>query len=329
MQRSYQRFAGAALLVMMQIACGDDDPATDAGQDANDETSRAGRGGKGGSGGRGGAGGRDEQDSGTGDEQAITIRFKAKVGNDDFECGRNYAGQGSKGTAVRPRDLRFFVEDVRLIARGGREVPVELDTRAPVQTSDVAIVDFAELAAGCSAGGNLRNLTINGRVPAGDYTGITFSNAVPERLNHQNIATASPPLQDTSTYWGGASGYRFILAEVATEAPPGSEPDDADGGSGPRFGPTVLHIGSAGCTGSTTNGFTCSRPYRNRVKLDGYDPDSSTIVADLGAVFRNVDLSTPLECHGADPECASAYAAFGLDTADGGALSSQSVFRIE
>jgi uncharacterized repeat protein (TIGR04052 family) len=256
--------------------------------------------------------------AGAAEHRRITLRFKAVVGSQAFDCWTNYAVPGKSGVTFTPMDFRFYVQDVRLIARGGGEVPVELDARAPAQSPDVALVDLAADEGTCvSFNASGTNLTVTGRVPAGDYAAVVFTTSVPEELNHQDIATSEPPLNDPTMYWAWASGYRFVSAMLSATV--------ANANQAPQTG---VHIGAVGCTGSQSAGFTCSQPNRNRVRLDGFDIDKSTIVADFGAVIAELDLSVSHQCHGGEPECAPAFTAFGLGR-DGAALETQRVFRLE
>jgi uncharacterized repeat protein (TIGR04052 family) len=326
--------AAVCVLASALIAqgCGDDeDGAADSGTDSGgDQAGRGGSGGRGGAGGRSGAGGRGGQSAGQGSdddaglaERSVTIRFKAKIGDEDLACGREYDGLGSSKVQATPQDFRFFVESVKLISKDGAEVPVRFDERAPFQTKDVAFLDFTDGQGSCAPGATT-NTTITGKVPVGDYSGIVFVNGVPESINHQNIAVAKPPLQDASTYWGWQSGYRFIMAELLPTAQP-----DADAGVDPTGGASFVHIGTGGCTGANATGFTCARANRNAIKLDDFDPETDTVVADLGKVFANVNLETGLECHGPSPACNALYSALGLELATGKALDAQEVFRVE
>ena len=330
-QRSLGWFATLGCLLLGGLACGDDEPTADGGTDASHH--QAGRGGKGGAGGggRSGAGGRGGAGGGGGSSaaagQAVTIRFKAKLGSEDLVCGKSYANLGATKLSATPQDFRFFIEELHLLTGGGEKARVQLDDRTPFQTKDVALLDFTDMRGSCSAGGATVNTSITGTVAAGEYSGVELVIGVPESLNHQNIALAKPPLQDVSTYWGWASGYRFIMAGLLVLPGGGSDPADADGGAKP--GANVVHIGSVGCSGGNATGFSCSRPNRNRVKLDGFDADEDSIVADLAKVFEKIDLGAAVDCHGPDPECAPAYAAFGIDLESGAALDAQTVFRVE
>jgi uncharacterized repeat protein (TIGR04052 family) len=223
------------------------------------------------------------------------------------------------------------VEDIRLITSSGDEARVVFDDKSPFQTKDVALLDFTDRQGTCTAGGETINTTITGKVAPGDYTGIVFVNGVPETLNHQNLTLAKPPLQDASTNWGWSSGYRFIMTGVIVDAADRNalDPGELDAGV-VSSGANIVHIGAGGCSGTTgAGGFTCTRPYRTRIKLDAFNPEADTIVADLGKVFEGVDLKDAIDCHGPGPECAPAYDALGLNVDTGATVDSQTVFRVE
>jgi uncharacterized repeat protein (TIGR04052 family) len=318
--------ASAALLTW---ACGDDDAKGDAGV-AGVEAPASGSGSEGGAGSMGGAkatsgsgatGGSSQagtSGAGVGGEtaaagagastsgKAVTIRFQAKVGTTPLNCTSPYP------------------EQVTLIAADGSKTPIVFDERAPFQTHDVALLDFTELAGSCLSGGAMVNSTITGRVPEGNYTGISFVNGVPETLNHKNITMQSAPLQDASMFWGWQSGYRFIVVEILPTSLPEEDAGTTEVGSA-----TFVHIGSVGCNGTNATGYSCTRPNRNRIELTGFDPDTSTIVADFSKVFADIDLARATECHGPNPECEPMYRALGVDLKTGAALSAQSVFHVE
>lgn len=338
MQRSVAWFAAVALLMSSVGGCGDDEPAADGGSDHDDDHGKAGRGGKGGAGGKGGSSGASGKGGaggsggtggagGGGATQAVTIRFKAKIGSEDLECGKSYPNLGKTMQTATPQDFRFFVEELSLIAKSGDKVKVQFDERSPFQTKDVALIDFTNNQGSCTAGGATVNTTITGKVPPGEYSGVEFVNGVPETLNHQNITLAKPPLQDISTYWGWASGYRFVMTGLLVPTATTNTADDA--GADSTSGSNFVHIGSTACSGGAATGFTCSHPNRNRVKLENFDVDDDVIIADLGKVFADVDLTSGVECHGTGDDCKSAYEAFGVNMDSGEALDTQQVFRVE
>jgi uncharacterized repeat protein (TIGR04052 family) len=327
MRRALKNALTSCCLLISLQACGDDDGPSNAD--------------RGGSGGRGEQGGPNGRDAGTDDDDGgtatreVTLQFKAKLGDEDLECGREYPDQGSTDQTAMPQDFRFFVQEASLIARNGDEVPIAFDERPPFQTKEVVLIDFTNGDGHCTTGGTIVNTILTGKVPEGDYTGVVFVNGVPESRNHQNIAVAKAPLQDASTHWGWQGGYRFIMAELRPtqleilEDAGIDEHEDAGvaqhGGGGVA---SSIHVGSLGCSGSNAAGYTCTRSNRNRVRLSGWKP-SSVIVADLGRVFANSDLHEPLECHGPSPACSALYARLGVDLDSGEPLDTQAVFRLE
>lgn len=271
----------------------------------------------------GGGGGSDG-----GAPMTVTLRFKATVGDMPFACGTTYTA-GKTATSVRPRDFRFYVQSVRLIDDHDEEVPVALDDRSPWQTKDVALLDFEDGSAECADGNPDMNSVVTGTVPAGAYKGIVFVNGVPEALNHVDPLQAPAPLQAGAMTWGWLYGFKFVKAELgATAAPVG----DAGVGLG------LLHVGSVGCDNSVDGGdpdfnqpptVSCSQPNRNEVRLDGFDPAKSTIVADVGAIFAQTDLSLDQQCHSADAPCPPMFAAVGLDATTGAKLPTQAVYHVQ
>jgi uncharacterized repeat protein (TIGR04052 family) len=253
------------------------------------------------------------------DEVPVTIQFEARVGTQKFACGEEYSDVGSRGTTVTPTDLRLFVQDVKLITSAGKEVPVALDVRKPWQSKQVALLDFEDGEGQCGEGNPEVNTKITGTVPKGKYTGISFSNGVPEKLNHADPTDAQDPLDEFgSLSWGWLGGFRFTKVEVR-------EVTDAD-----DFGCGIAHLGSTACTGDPDEGTVkCSKSNRNLVELDDFDAKSNTIVFDVAEVFEETDLTKPTECHSTGENCTSMFEAFGVDLDDGKPLSSQSVFSVE
>ena len=345
MRRPMVWVVAAACGLIGAQACGDDADSeagdAGAGDDARRDTAAGGRGGSS-SAGRGGAtagaggtrpganagAGGKGTNTGTEEKQAVEIKFKAKYGAEDLECGRWYDNPGVSKVRVTVQDFRWFVEEVRLIKKDGAEVKMDFDDRSPVQTKDVAMLDFTDGTGRCETGSADVNTTITGKAPRGEYTGIVFVNGVPEALNHANITEAKPPLQDTTLYWSWRSGYRFIVNELFIEEG-ASELPEGDGGV--RDDPTskFIHIGSGGCTETPPN-YTCTRSNRSVIKLDNFDPSKNVITADLAKVFENIDLKAQdVQCHGANPVCKPGYEAFGVSFDTGMPQDTQTVFGVE
>lgn len=288
--------------------------------------------------------------------QSVTIRFKAKVGDQDLVCGQTYAGLGTTSASAKPRDFRFFVQELRLIDSQGQEVPVTFDERLPHQTRDVALIDFTDGADACTSGAPTTNMVITGMVPAGTYQGVVFVNGVSEALNHGDPGLAPEPLQAPSAHWTWNSGYRFMMAELLpmsaqhgmtdggmdagqagamADAAVGHDAGDAgesDAGTAPQGGGNgvvFVHSGSTACSGTPAMGISCSKENRAEIRLSDFDPATQSIVADLGAVFAGIDLSAGGQCHGSGAFCEPLYSALGIDFDTGAPASTQTVYRVE
>jgi uncharacterized repeat protein (TIGR04052 family) len=248
------------------------------------------------------------------------------VGDEPFGCGNEYPFQGAASTTVTARDFRFYVSDLRLVNDDGDEVPVTVAERAPFQASGVALLDFEDGTEGCADGNAALNHVVTGTVPAGDYVGVVFSLSVPEELNHGNPATAPAPLQAGGMSWGWLMGYRFFVGELA----------EVDG-----MGIGLFHLGSTGCDNSQGEGgaggeggaapdfsspptVACDNPNRPEIRIDDFDVEEDVIVADLGAAFAEVDLTTMAMCHGTGEACPPLFSAVGLETNN-----EQTIFRVE
>jgi uncharacterized repeat protein (TIGR04052 family) len=254
----------------------------------------------------------------------VTIKFKAKVGTQEFKCNQSYENIGSTNETVEPKDLRFFVQDVKLIDSNGSEVPVVLDTRSPWQTPAVALLDFEDGTGECTNGNPELNDQVTGTVPEGTYNGIVFTNGVPENLNHVDPATETAPLSAGNMTWGWLLGHLFVKLEMVSTATPN--------------GIGLLHLGSVGCVNNLGDGgddfaqgptAPCTQPNRNLVKLTGFNPASSAVVLDAKTIFAETDLSAESTCHSGGPVCPSLFSSVGLTFADGARLPTAPAFRVE
>jgi hypothetical protein len=373
MRSSSTRFAGLLVSVALGVvvACGDDDEAGP-NPDGGAGESAAGASG-GGSAAQAGQGGTSSEAGSTaggapGELEEVTIQFRAAVGEAEFACGEAYAQQGATEATVTPQDLRFFVENVRLIDADDKEVPLLMDERAPFQTSKVALLDFEDGSGACANGNPELNSTITGKVPPGNYVGVVFSTAVPEDLNHADPTTLPAPLQAGGMTWGWLFGFRFLKAEMvpvleggaggaggsghggsghsAAGAAQGGA-DHAGGaphaggadGSGHEHGATpggVFHLGSVECSNSEEPDLNappttaCEKQFRNEIRLDDFDPRSGVIVADVGALFSGVDLAADSQCHSfSGAVCPALFQAVGLDYETDERVDGQTFFRAE
>jgi uncharacterized repeat protein (TIGR04052 family) len=289
----------------------------------------------------------DGQVADAGEERMfVTIPFKAVVGSEPFACDRTYRGLGTSDVDVAPKDLRLFVQDVKLVrVSDGSEVALELDEREAVQRTDVTLLDFETNSGYClGAGGNARtNTTVTGWVPKGQYRGLVFSNGVPVSVNHKNPTTLTAPLSEGPLHWNWTSGFLFIdvqlrelVAEDAgasgehdagTDAGSGEDEDAGADDAGPpvdKPGSMVLHIGSSACAPGG-----CSRSNRNRVALPDFEVGKSSVVLDVAKVVEHVNLSDVTACHVVGVSCPSFFPVLGIDGATGNAAATQAMYRLE
>lgn len=250
----------------------------------------------------------------------VTLEFAARVGSAPFSCGERYEGLGSAGAAFTPRDLRFYLHDLRLVEVGGAEVPIELEQDGVWQLDGIALLDFEDASSGCENGTPETRSVVRGTVPDGDYLGLRFKLGVPFDRNHANAAVAPSPMNLTSMFWSWNGGYKFLRIDGDVEGLPSWR----------------LHVGSTGCQGDMMgNVTTCANPNRPEVELSGFDVRSHTVLADLAVLVAGADLAhntpdTPPGCMGApsDPDCASYFGALGLPW-NGSDPERQRFFRVE
>ncbi len=192
----------------------------------------------------------------------------------------------------------------------------------------------------------------------GDYTGIEFVNGVTESINHVDPAQGPAPLQAPGMNWGWLFGFKFFVAEMAEVRVDGGVSGDA----GALAGVGIVHAGSTACSdGSDAGGhhgggsdaghggsseaghaadadnsvdagtrpIVCAKPNRNHVRLSDFDVQRNFVVADIGAVFRQTDLTQEAQCHSGGAVCAPMFDSIGIHHATGEALASQATYRVE
>jgi uncharacterized repeat protein (TIGR04052 family) len=248
----------------------------------------------------------------------VSLQFKAKVGNKDFACGREYS-LGTARTKVTPADLRLNFQDIVLIRDDNKEVPLKLDVNS-WQGPNIALLDFEDGSGNCEAYGTAAtNKVITGTVPEGKYVGVAFTNGVPKELNHGDPLTAPEPLKSSDMLWSWLVGHRFTQIEFVQVVPVGE-----------LFASAWLHVGSTACTGDPALGnVTCSKPNRNRIVLKKFDWKKDTVTVDPGAIWAKEALTEDVGCHSAGEDCPALFKAIGVDFGTGQASSGQTVYRVE
>lgn len=296
------------------------------------------------------------------DSQMVTIEFAGQVGEAAFACGETYS-LGTEATPVTALDFRFYVSQVALLDAAGNEVPLVLQQDGRWQHQDIALIDFEDRSGACANGTPEVRTQVVGSVPAGDYTGLTFTMGVPFGLNHIDSTLAPSPLNLTSMWWNWNAGYKFAridlmpmmdtaqakqseAAQIA--AGHGDGEHDAEhggaghGGEGHGAGHSAsaqafnIHVGSVGCQMDATEApVVCRIPNRTEVVLTDFDLTEDVVVADLAALVSNTNLSENQEntasgCMSSpqDSDCAGIMQSLGLPFNDQ-PVSEQKFFTVE
>lgn len=224
-------------------------------------------------------------------ERAVTVRFAGQVGDQRFQCGRQYPGVGVTKSTVSGRDFRFYVSNVRLLDAAGKETAVQLDQDGKWQLDDLALLDFEDGTSSCSNGTPEMNRQIVGKIPDGQYSGLRFTMGVPFNKNHTDPLTQPSPLNLTALFWVWNAGHKFARLDFSSTGIPRGY---------------VVHLGSTGCTPNQTEltiPTTCKSPNRVEVTFPAFDPSRDAVIADLGALLQdtNVDVSSQSQMNSGMP----------------------------
>lgn len=262
---------------------------------------------------------KGDDTSGVGEELVTSLSFRAVNGQSAFSCGADLSGLGTAASTVTPNDLRFYVHGVELLDASGAATPFALEADGTWQTEDVALLDFEDDSGDCATGSPDTHTALTGEAPAGDYTALRFELGVPDALNHLDVATAAPPLNDSGMYWSWTGGYKFLKIDVTT-------PEDTG---------FVFHLGATDCTKNDDGSYDCTLENAASITVDGFDPAADDVVLDLAALYAEADLSGAMVegdmmpgCMSSegDPECTPLFDALGLPWADNTAPGAQTVF---
>ncbi|MBE2319388.1 metallo-mystery pair system four-Cys motif protein [Solirubrobacter sp. CPCC 204708] len=257
-------------------------------------------------------------------QQKVDLKFTAVAGDEPIACGTPIPGLGSTAQAAQLQDLRFFVSEVKLIRRGGKQVPVKLAKNSAFRVTrdgvGVTLIDLEDGTGSCSVDGSAAmNDVVRGTVPKGKYVGVRWTVGVPFALNHTDAPAVPAPLNSAAMAWSWQVGRKFTKIEFA----------DPGGATGAWSAKTFfIHLGSAGCEGNPATGATvkCAASNRPAVKLKTFDPAGQQVAVDVGAMLAGNDITlnrgnAPGCMSGPDdPECAGIFSAFGLS-------GKQTVFR--
>jgi uncharacterized repeat protein (TIGR04052 family) len=264
------------------------------------------------------------------DTQKIAINFAAYVGEAEFACGDSYEEVGTTKSTITPKDFRFYVSNLALIDEAGNAIPLKLSQDGKWQYQNTALLDFEDGTKSCDNGTAEINTKVVGTIPAGDYQSLQFTLGVPQKLNHSDAAIAPSPLNLTSMWWNWQGGYKFLRVDLETakaisnvsnhhsnstsgqvthgqnepnnvqlneqtdhQEPNGEGTTSAHAEEAISSNAYLIHLGSTGCSASAqSNLFGCANPNRVQVMLEDFNPKDDVVIADLGELLAQSDLST-------------------------------------
>ncbi len=236
----------------------------------------------------------------------VKIPFAAVWGEQPISCSDD---------DIALTDMRFFVSEVALVDAEGRSHPVTLDEQYQWQQRDLALVDLEDGKGACQNGSRDVYSYLVGSVPPGTYRGLRFEVGVPFERNHANPVTAAAPLDVAAMHWHWRSGYKFMRAGIRS-------PTDS----------FWIHLGSAGCQGTTRNITGCTFPNRVSVELPDFVPRQHTIAVDLKTLTgSSLQDGSPSDCSSgpAESSCMSPFRALGIDFETGEIIGPQRIFSLQ
>ena len=258
--------------------------------------------------------------------KAVRVDFAAVAGDTPISCASTLSGLGTTSASGTLSDMRFYISNVKLVTRDGKDVALTLDASDTYNTTKgtdtVTLIDLEDKTGTC-AGTTAMNTSIKGTVPAGDYVGVKMTLGVPLSLNHTDQTadvSVTPAVVNNASHpgmaWSWAGGRKFAKIEVTNST-----------WAAPVFN---MHLGSTGCTGANPAAGqvdTCSRPDRVEVTFASFNPDTQKVAVDVKAMLaaNNVTVNGggPTGCMSGntDPECPAIFNALGLDLTTGVATS--------
>lgn len=219
--------------------------------------------------------------------QKVAIGFAALNGKERVSCAKTITGLGATSRSAQLNDLRFYVSGVQLLRKGGGAVNVKLPTGSKWSytrgKAGVTLIDLENGTGSCAAEGTRgMNGQVRGTVPKGRYVGVRYSVSVPESLNHTDVTATPAPLNLTAMAWNWQFGRKFMKVELSQ-----------DGGT--PWGSEIyyLHVGSTDCMGDPAAGdkAACGLPNRNRITLNGFNPEKQRIAIDFKKLFGGVNVA--------------------------------------
>jgi uncharacterized repeat protein (TIGR04052 family) len=274
-------------------------------------------------------------------KQVVEIPFRATVGDQDFDCTKNYI-LGSDNTLVQPKDFRYFISDIRFVRADGTKEKLELEQDGKWQTGNVALLDYATTESNCAKSSSPDAETrkvVRGVIKKGEYIGIEFALGLDDKTNHLDSATAQPPLNNPGMWWSWKGGYKEVRLELTILSDGSAKNKDY-----------LVHHGATNCSGNSPETYACTHENNMTVSLSG-NPLQSGVKFDIAKYFEGEKVqeeltqnlsttrqlgvvSTPSSwgcmAFGGDGDCEFLFANLGLTFKDavGGLTPSQKVFSL-
>jgi uncharacterized repeat protein (TIGR04052 family) len=287
-------------------------------------------------------------------EQAspFSLRFAYSAGDRVLACGDTLTGQGLDGKqTVDINDLRFFVSDLRLVDKDGKDLAFTLDKndfQLSHPAGQVSLVDLtSNTVGGCtvdafpSTEGTARvHEAITGTAPVGKVAGVRFNVGVPQAVMKKAIKDYTmegqpSPLGDLQ--WPWSLGWRHFALNFGLKDQAGT----------PGVG--YVHLGSLDCAAmdtdlALTDRESCTYVNTPAVALDNFSLTNDVVTVDIPTILKKVDFIDDLyddkfnvigqgpavACHSLPslPDCPPVFEAFGMSMETGKAdASKDSVFR--
>lgn len=258
------------------------------------------------------------------DFRAINSTVSPEVDITADICGTTLSAVGTESTDAGIAYMGFYVSEVNLVTAAGNKVRVTLTDNSDTQEQGVALVDFRNKTSGCSGDAKTVVNTVTGsyeHTSGTDYTGVEFQLGLPADINHADVNTAGILSKAVDMHWNWLGGYRYLRMDLV----PAGGITKADSTSATNWN---VHLGATGCSNADENdgtsvsvlppSSTCTNTNLSVVALDGFDPASSRIGVDIGAMYAGSNLaadkggSTGCMSGTTDPECAEIFARLGL-----------------
>lgn len=251
----------------------------------------------------------------------VEVAFAAVVNGAPFSCTQSYTAVGTSGATITPQDLRMYVSGVTLLGGARATTPLVLDDNDQQSKRDgVALLDFEDSTGTCTTGTPETHRVLTGSAPEDAYTGIAFTLGVPQAIDQVIVTEAPPALDEPAMFQAGGVGYKYMKAEVGTQANP----------------TWLFHLAADTCSASSDASLVCKYPNLASVTLDGWKT-GSTITFDLGTLLATSDLDAapvaPDSIPGCisgdgDAECLPLFGQLGMTFEGMGTSGTQQVFAL-